>query len=155
LAPWQDDFFTSVIGHAVELGFTNAQPLLAWKSKFPVDRMVGDGYCWIQAPAYNLKVRDTATAAFYTTISQVYQKNFDSTFTKLACGSAAMATSLKLRTGEMVGYVSADGAASIIQPALAYSASANANGKKAWALFAARPFKPDYTSQPQFAIVPR
>jgi hypothetical protein len=62
LAPWQDDFFTSSIGHMVELGFTNAQPLLTWKSKFPVDRMVGDGYCWIQAPAYSLKVRDSCNA---------------------------------------------------------------------------------------------
>jgi hypothetical protein len=28
-------------------------------------------------------------------------------------------------------------------------------GKAAWALFAARPVKPDYRYAPQFAIVPR
>ena len=28
LAPWQDDFFTSAIGHAAELGFTKANALL-------------------------------------------------------------------------------------------------------------------------------
>lgn len=152
LAPWQDDFFTQSIGHMVELGFTRAQPLLAWKSKFVVDRMVGTGYCWIEAPAYSLKVRDTSTSPMYTTIGQVYTANGFPTST---CGSAEMGTALNLRAGEMVGYVSPDGAASIIQPALAYAAANNANGAKAWAQFAARPYKPDYTSQPQFAIVPR
>jgi hypothetical protein len=152
LAPWQDDFFTASIGHMVELGFTRAQPLLAWKSKFVTERMVGTGYCWIEAPAYSLKVRDSSTAPMYTTIGQVYQANGFSTAT---CGSAAMGTALNLRAGEMVGYVSPDGAASIIQAALAYATANNANGPKAWSLFAARPYKPDYTSQPQFAIVPR
>jgi hypothetical protein len=152
LAPWQDDFFTASIGHMVELGFTGAQPLLTWKSKFSVDRMVGTGYCWIQAPAYSLNVRATSTSSVYTTIGQVYEANG---FSTAACGSAAMGTALKLRAGEMVGYVTPDGAASIIQPALAYATANNANGAKAWSLFAARPFKPDYTSQPQFAIVPR
>jgi hypothetical protein len=152
LAPWQDDFFTASIGHMVELGFTRAQPLLAWKSKFSANRMVGDGYCWIEAPAYSLKVRASSTSPVYTTMRQVYEANG---FPTSACGSAAMGTTLKLRAGEMVGYVTPDGAASIVQPALAYGASSNANGQKAWAQFAARPYKPDYTSQPQFAIVPR
>jgi hypothetical protein len=155
LAPWQDDFFTSSIGHMVELGFTNAQPLLTWKSKFVVDRMVGEGYCWIQAPAYSLKVRDSASAPLYTTIGQVYTANFPAAFTQLACAGADMAVNLKLRVGDMVGYVTAVSSQSIMRPALAYAASANPNGKKAWDLYAKRPYQPDYAAEPEYAILPR
>jgi hypothetical protein len=66
LAPWQDDFFTSAIGHANELGFTNAAPLLAWKAKFPVDRMTAPGACWIDGSIYALNVRASSTAPYYT-----------------------------------------------------------------------------------------
>jgi YetA-like protein len=155
LAPWQDDFFTSAIGHMVELGFTRAQPLLTWKSKFVVDRMVGDGYCWIEAPAYSMKVRDSATAPVYSTIGQVYQANFPASFTQLACAGADMAANLKLRVGDMVGYVTAVSSQSIMRPALAYAAGVNANGKKAWDLYAKRPYQPDYAAEPEFAILPR
>ncbi len=155
IAPWQDDFFTQAIGHAVELGFTNAQPLLAWKAKFVVDRVAGSGFCWIQAPAYSLNVTSSSTAPLYTSIGQVYQASFDSTFTKLSCASAAMGTNLKLRTGETVGSQSTDGAQAHMQPALAYAAGVNANGPKAWSMFAARPYKPAFATSPQFAIVPR
>jgi hypothetical protein len=34
VAPWQDDFFTSAVGHLLELGFTKAKPLLDWKARF-------------------------------------------------------------------------------------------------------------------------
>jgi hypothetical protein len=155
LAPWQDDFFTQVVGRAVELGFSNAQPLLAWKTKFVVDRMTGTGFCWIQAPAYNLTVTSSSTAPLYTSIGEVYQASFATTFTQLSCASSAMATNLKLRTAETVGYMSTDGAQAIMQPGLAYAVGAHPNGAKAWSLFAARPFKPDFATGPQFAIVPR
>jgi hypothetical protein len=155
LAPWQDDFFTAMIGHMVELGFSRAKPLLTWKSKFVVDRMVGDGYCWIQAPAYSMKVRDTATSPLYTTIAQVYKANFPSTFTNLACASAEMAANLKMGVGAMTGYVTGESSQSIMRPALAYAASVNPNGKKAWELYAKRPFQPDYSVEPEYAIVPR
>jgi hypothetical protein len=43
-----------------------------------------------------------------------------------------------------------------MQPALAYGADALGDaGKKAWAQFMARSVKPDYSTGPQFAIVPR
>eukprot|EP01114_Cavostelium_apophysatum_P013154 TRINITY_DN3123_c0_g1_i3.p1 TRINITY_DN3123_c0_g1~~TRINITY_DN3123_c0_g1_i3.p1 ORF type:complete len:974 (-),score=92.97 TRINITY_DN3123_c0_g1_i3:1444-4365(-) len=154
LAPWQDDFLTSAIGHMVELGFTNAQPFLVWKSKFVVDRMVGAGYCWVQAPAYNLKVRDSYTAPFYTSIAQAYQAT-NPTTALLSCGSSALASALQVRTGEMVGTLSPIGQQGIMQPALAYAVSVNANGAKAWAQFASRAFKPDYTQEPNYAILPR
>lgn len=155
LAPWQDDFFTSSIGRMVELGFTRAKPLLTWKSKFVVQRMVGDGYCWIEAPSYSLQVRDSKTAPVYTTMRQVYQTNFGTALGKFACASAEMGAALKLRAGAMVGYVTANSSQSIMRASLAYSTPVNAQGPAAWALYAKRPFQPDYAKEPQFAILPR
>jgi hypothetical protein len=155
MSPWQDDFFTAVLGHVVELGFSNAQPLLAWKSKYAAERMVGTGYCWVEASLYSMKVRATTTSPMYTTMAQVYQANVPTDVLGLACGSAAMAGALKLRTGDMIGDFTTSGPQAIIQPALAYSVGATPNGAKAWALFAARPYKPDFAAEPQYAIVPR
>jgi hypothetical protein len=72
VAPWQDDFFTWSIGHLAELGFTQAQPLLAWKAKFPIGRMTAPGFCWIDASAYILAVRPSATSPLYGTFKDVY-----------------------------------------------------------------------------------
>jgi hypothetical protein len=68
-----------------------------------------------------------------------------------------MAAALKLSVGEMPGYSRAvSGYPSNMQPALAYGADALGDaGKKAWAQFMARSVKPDYSTGPQFAIVPR
>lgn len=157
ISPWQDDFFTSAIGHAAELGFTKADTLLAWKARFPISRMVGAGACWIDAAIYQMHVRGSATGPYYDTIAQAYASMHDATFTALQCGSSAMAAVLGLKVGEMTGYASsATGYPSNLQPALAYAATVGgAEGKSAWALFAARPVKPDYRYAPQFAIVPR
>ncbi|MDB5748661.1 MAG: hypothetical protein JWP72_3509 [Massilia sp.] len=156
VGPWQDDFFTSALGRTAELGYTKALPLLQWKATFPVERMVGDGACWIGAAMYTMKVRDSATAPIYATIGDVF-KNSAPFYATLPCGSAEMATALKLKVGEMEGYAtSAMGYPANMQPALAYAATASgAKGAAAWARFAARPVKPDYTKSPQFAIVPR
>jgi hypothetical protein len=67
-----------------------------------------------------------------------------------------MATSLKLKVGEMTGYsYGASGYPSNMQPALAYAAGTGTAGKAAWAQFQARTVKPDYAVEPQWAIVPR
>jgi hypothetical protein len=156
LAPWQDDFFTSAVGHTAELGFAGAAELLAWKAKFPIQRMTGDGFCWISATDYNLVVRDTATSPFYSTIGQAYQASHTPAFNALACAGSEMAASLGLSIGEMVGYSAvATGYPSNMQPALAYSAATGAAGKAAWQVFANRSVKPNYSTEPQFAIVPR
>lgn len=155
VAPWQDDFFTFAVGRLVELGFTRAQPLLEWKSKFVVERMAGEGFCWIEASAYSLKLRDSSNSPLYTSIAQVYQANNTPEFLQLECGSAAMGLSLKKRTGEMVESSSPDGGQAIMQPALAYSANVHNKGKDAWKIYMARPYKPNYVDQPQYAIVPR
>lgn len=157
LAPWMDDFFTSAVGHVAELGFPAARPLLVWKSKFPISRMNGQGACWVTGAIYNLKVRDSATAPFYTSIAQAWKASHTDDFLQLPCGSADMAHSLKLKVGEMSGFSgSPTGFPANMQPALAYSADAGgAQGARAWKSFLARSVKPDYGTSPQFAIIPR
>lgn len=157
MAPWQDDFFTSAVGHAAELGFAGAKGLLDYKTKFAIMRMTAPGACWIDGSIYSLNIRDTISGPFYTTMAQAYSANHTAQFAALECGSAAMAGSLGLAIGEMTGYsTSAMGYPSNMQPALAYGADVGGlSGKSAWAIFAARAKKPDYSSQPQFNIVPR
>jgi hypothetical protein len=156
-APWQDDFFTQAIGHVVELGFTKAQPLLAYKSKFVLGRMMDPGFCWILAANYSLKVRDTSTSPIYSNFADVYQKSIAPDVTSLTCGSAEMAAKLGVKVGEMPGYsYSNSGYPSNMQPALAYaSTSGAANGPTAWQKFMNRSVLPDYQNGAQFAIVPR
>ncbi len=181
MSPWQDDFFTWSVGHLTELGFTKAQPLLAWKAKFPVGRMTAPGYCWIDGSVYALAVRPTSSSPFYTTFSQAYQSTMradDGTplvnstgarYLDQACGSQAQAswrtqkdrddkaTRNAWAMGEMTGYAtSPSGYPSNMQPALAVAArSGIPNAQNAWNIFMARPVKPDYSTEPQWAIVPR
>jgi len=157
IAPWQDDFFTSAVGRAAELGFRKAAPLLRWKAKFPVARMTGKDSCWITAAMYAMRVRDTPTSPFYGTIGEAFARTPRPEAAGLACDSAAMASALKLRPGEMTGYSSsATGFPSNMQPALAYAVDALGEpGRKAWQRFMARSVKPDYGVAAQFAIVPR
>ena len=157
IAPWQDDFFTAAVGHTAELGFTKAAALLAWKSKFPIARMIGAGACWIDASIYAVVIRDTPTSPVYASIGQVYSVNHTPEFNALGCNSVAMATSLGLRVGEMNNYSSsAVGFPSNMQPALAYSADAGGKaGADAWALFMSRSVKPNYAYEPEWAIIPR
>ncbi|MGZ8318516.1 MAG: RIFT barrel domain-containing protein [Telluria sp.] len=156
MAPWMDDFFTQSLGYITELGFTKAAPLLAWKAKFPIDRMIGEGACWIDGAQYTLRVRDSDTGPFYTTIKQAYLASHTAEFGQLACGSQAMATALGVKVGEMAGYSEYEaGYPSNLQPALAYAAGISADGAKAWSVFNNRSVKPDYSRGPQFAIVPR
>ena len=157
IAPWQDDFFTAAIGHASELGFDKAKTLLQWKAKFPVSRMGGTGYCWIDASIYKMIVRDTPTSATYTDIATAYNKSETPAVLATTCASAAMANALGKRTGEMVGYAdSIDGFPSYLQGALAYSVDAGVPGANtAWSVFINRAIKPDYTGGAQFDILPR
>lgn len=157
LAPWQDDFFTSAAGHAVELGFEKALPLLTWKARFPVGRMLDPGYCWILGSIYNLHIRNTSTGPIFSTLGQAYLASNPAGVTSTACASDAMAQALGLGVGEMVGMGSSNtGFPSNMQPALAYSADSGiTNGENAWKVFMNRSVKPDYSRGPQFAIVPR
>ncbi len=57
----------------------------------------------------------------------------------------------------MAGYAgSTEGYPANLQPALAVAATSGiTNASQAWATFANRASKPDYSQSPQFAILPR
>ncbi|MES2316878.1 MAG: hypothetical protein V4631_05230 [Pseudomonadota bacterium] len=156
VAPWQDDFFTSAIGHTVELGYSKAKPLLAWKSLFPIGRMTAKDVCWISGAIYSLKIRDTASSPLYATLGEAFKVSTVD-LAGMPCAGTAMATALKLKVGEMTGYSdTVTGFPSNMQPALAYAAdSSGAAGAAAWTVFSNRSVKPDYSLGPQFSIVPR
>jgi hypothetical protein len=181
VAPWQDDFFTSSVGHLYELGFAEAKPILDWKAQFPVGRMTAPGYCWIDGASYSLTVRPGASSAFFTTFAEAFQATMrasDNTdlvnskgarYLDQACGSQAQAdwrtqydrdtgaARQSWKAGEMTGYASSTaGYPSNMQPALAMAATTGIpNAAQAWTLFIQRSVKPDYGTEPQFAIVPR
>lgn len=181
IATWMDDFFTWSVGHLDELGFTKAKPLLAWKAKFPVGRMTAPGYCWIDGAVYSLAVRSSATSPLFSTFSEAYlatMRNSDGTpminstgakYLDQACGSQAQAdwrtqadkdaktTRPAWVAGEMTGYANfAEGYPSNMQPALAVAATSGiSNAQTAWSIFINRSVKPDYSTEPQWAIVPR
>jgi hypothetical protein len=156
LAPWQDDFFTSAVGHAAELGFTKANTLLNWKVQFPIGRLVGAGACWNDAAIYSLDVLDQ-NGTFYTSIGQAYAASHSATIDALQCNSQGYASAMGIQVNEMANLGPFTmGYPANMQPAVAYAANAGgAQGKAAWAVFANRVNKPDYRYGPQFAIVPR
>jgi hypothetical protein len=157
LAPWQDDFFTSAVGHLAELGFKDAEPLLKWKARFPIGRMVGDGACWMVGANYTYTLRATSDSPFFDSIGEAYAATVGPETAALPCASSQMAAAVKQKSGDMGGYAGEPtGFPSNMQPALAYAADAGGEaGRKAWAQFMARSVKPDYGKSPQFAIVPR
>ncbi len=157
LAPWQDDFFTSTVGHLDEMGFTKAKPLLLWKSRFVIERMLATDTCWLNAASYTLLVRSSASGPFFDSMKEAWRATQGSTLSALVCNSGAMQTALNVKAGEMTGYSNAaTGYPSIMQSALAYAAQSDkARGMAAWDKFMRRSVKPDYTLGPQFALVPR
>ncbi|MEN3278633.1 MAG: hypothetical protein V7631_4423 [Massilia sp.] len=156
VAPWQDDFFTAAVGHVAELGFKDAEPLLRYKARFPIARMVGPGACWLAGANYTYTVRPSPSAPYFDTIAEAYAATVGLDAAALPCDSGHLATALDKKPGDMGGYSAAvTGFPSNLQPALAYAAGTGEAGRKAWAVFMARSVKPDYGRGPQFAIVPR
>ncbi|WP_143132975.1 DUF4214 domain-containing protein [Pseudoduganella namucuonensis] len=179
-APWQDDFFTWSFGYLAELGYAKAEPILRWKAKFPVGRMTALGYCWVEGAPYYMYVRNTTSRQIFATFAEAYAATFKEGAIKdddgnvvthplglpyltQPCGSQAQAdwrTAAGKRTwakGQMLGYAGSNlGYPSNMQPALAVAASSGIpNARAAWTIFANRSVKPDYSTGPQFAILPR
>lgn len=157
IAPWQQDFLNSVLDQLVRMQFKQAEPILEWFSKFPIERMIAPGYCWISGAIYSLTVRDSQSSPFYTTFRQAYDNSVSKAVRDAHCNSAEMAKALHLRhLGEMTGYAyEPTGFPSNMQPALAAAVDAGADGgEQAWKLFMSRTVKPNYANYPNFAIVP-
>jgi hypothetical protein len=138
---WQDDFFTWTAGYLIDLGFTSAFPLFEWKSKFILGRMATDEFCWLLASGYTMQVAGSNGAPF-SSFAQLFQQNYGS---KQCQGSV------------MDGYPEeATGFGANMQPALARIVDFGLSRSDiAWNRYMARNPKQDYSSSPQFAIVPR
>ena len=125
---------------------------------------------------YSLDVRPSTDAPIYATFAELFKVNFASTtnstnamYGGLACATQQMADwwtqkdkdtgtgGSAWKPGQMTGYAdSAEGYPSNMQPALAMAAeSGHAGAMDAWNVFIMRPVKPDYSTEAQFAIVPR
>ena len=169
-SPWMDDFFTWSIGFLVGLGYQEAEPLLRWKAKFPVQRMgfgapQATNYCWIFAATYHLLVAPDKDSPMFRTIDQAYDGTngqsipFGGGFNDggTACGSQEQADYLGLQLGEMPGYsASPAGFPSNLQIGLAAATESGiAGADQAWERFSHRANQPDYRNNPVFAIVPR
>lgn len=163
IAPSEDDFFTWSVDYVHELGDVNALALLRWKAKFPVGRMVAPGFCWILAPAYTLRVRNSEADDLFATFAQVYQATLPLKLVNppdqrnLKCASPEMAKALGLSTpGEMINHTEAtDGLSACLQPALAAAVDSRIPGADAaWKLFMSRPLRPDYSIEPGWDIIP-
>jgi hypothetical protein len=157
-----DDFFTWAVGNLVDLGFSDALPILAYKSKFPVGRMGGtngssNGYCFQAAPAYFHEM-GPAPDSLYASWAELYRNNDNGC--SAACQTTALAQCLgadpsdafSIRNGQTeTAYYYSE-----MQPALAVAVQ-HGFGTLAdhWRLFTAAVRRPDYASNPKFAIIPR
>ena len=164
MAPWQDDFFTWSIGYVQGLGDVDASKLLRWKGGFSVGRMTAPGFCYVLAAAYTLRVRAGAQTGFYPNFADIYDASLPgevkhpSQDHALKCASPEMATALGLgAAGEMVGGAALPNATPAhLQAALSAAVDGGTPGADAaWRLYQSRPIKPDYSSYPDWAIVPR
>ncbi|MGB7756405.1 MAG: hypothetical protein WBL23_10110 [Salinisphaera sp.] len=169
LAPWQADFFTWAVGHAAEQGMPGAKSFLDWLASFQIQRMTdwidkpSTGFCWLEASAYTLQLRDSRNSPIYGDMSQVYKANFPQ-LVGTQCNSSAMILRLNNNSSnthygqnEMVGFpTSPTGFPANFQIGLAMAVdSGDSNGAKAWQLFDSRSKKPDYSNYPNFAVEPR
>lgn len=164
MAVWQASFFTWSVGNLKDLGFAGAGKLLDWVGAFQVNLMTSPDFCWTQATTYQLQVRDSRESPIYTSIAELYRKNFPE-LQGVKCNSPAMWTFFDKNTSghykyakdQMVGYPgSPTGFPANFQIGLAAAADANIpNARKAWGIFVHRARHPDYSQEPQFAVIPR
>ena len=167
IAPWQDDFFTWATGHLAEEGWSGAGTLRNWSSLFQIGLMTDwlsngtQGYCWLLASAYDPQVLDSS-GKMLPSFTSVYQTNFP-TLTGLSCNTQPMVNALSTlegstyQLGEMVGYPSSPtGFPANLQIGLAAAADSSLpNAQQAWQIFQGRSVQPNYTDDPNFAVLPR
>ncbi|WP_157365554.1 hypothetical protein [Zooshikella ganghwensis] len=171
LSPWMDDFHAWSIGFLKDLGFAKASEVMDKRAKFSVGRMIDPGYCWIFAslqqgirvlePNNKAKVLDSFAQAFNKTTSiSLNSTPCDSQRILPLAESFSAAEDqipLQLNPGQMLGYAaSPEGFPANMQIALAAATDSNyPSASQAWSKFEQRSYKPDYSIEPQFAVVPR
>jgi hypothetical protein len=153
------------------LGFAGAAEFRNWLAPFEINLMTGwqtdptHGYCWLQASAYSLAVKD-GSGNWLPSFTAAYAATFP-TLVGLACNSPAMVAAMAelekqpWQIGQMHGYAnSATGFPSNLQIGLAAAADTGLpNAATAWSIFDSRSVKPTganaYNNYPNFAVIPR
>jgi len=164
IATWQQSFFTWAVGNLADQGFADADRFRNWVSRFQIGQMTAPGYCWEQASAYKIGIRDSQKAPFYDSFREVYEKSFpkmaamgcDASQVNSAIRSGGNRKKFNYPPGTMVGYPkSATGFVANFQIGLAAAAkSDNPDAAKAWSVFTKRNTRTNYSGSPQFAVVP-
>lgn len=154
---FMDDFFTSVLGQLVDMGFESARPMLEYKIRFPIERLIGEGVNWQSAATYSYRVRDNIGSPFYETIGEAFRETVGPEAAAVWDNDQAFATARKTKLGDIGNYsIFGTGFASNLQPAIAYAADyGGERGKEAWDKFMSRSVKANYTMGAQFNIIPR
>jgi hypothetical protein len=178
IATWMDDFLTWTFGYILGMGYTEAQPVFAWKSKFPIGRMTHSDMCSILAPSYWPYVKGDrylgGSSAFVNNWADwkraVILSHKDDAFRGTAditgreqelinapCGSQQMASILGLNVGEMIGWFDHLSYLANMQPALAVAVdhgmpNAQVAFDKVWN--SPNYALTDYREFPQFALWP-
>jgi hypothetical protein len=163
----------------VGLGFTDAQPVLAWKAKFPVGRLTDSSYCWKLASTNWVYAThrgypgDTNTGTFLTNWTD-WRRNVvyghdeslrgtnnisgqEANLFNAACASSQMNSILGIGSGEMIGWDGPDAYPANIQAAAAVAVEAGVpNAQQAFNVLTSRGSYPlsAYGSQPQWAVYP-
>jgi hypothetical protein len=179
LATWMDDFLTWTFGHIVGLGYTEAQPVLAWKGKFAVGRLTDPGMCWKLASTYWVNAThaglggDSNNGTYITNWTD-WRRNviYDSTDTMrgtntiigqeatlfgTTCASSQMNSILGIGSGEMIGWDGAEAYPANIQAAAAVAVEAGVpNAQQAFTVLTSRGAYPlsAYGDAPQWALYP-
>jgi hypothetical protein len=142
------------------------------------------GYCWIDATTQALIIRPVSPGPTYNTLSQAYIATFSNTdasinairnsnddvsigvgayagtpYLNYACASQQQADWRGFALNQMTGFANAPfGTPAILGAALAMladSSLAYPNAQTAWNQYLARSLKPDFSSEPEWALVPR
>lgn len=154
--PWQNDFFVIAYGRLVELGFTNAQTMRNWLSKFPVGRMGGNdgnsGMCahyatlyWLDAGISNGRGAPPPYV-YYSNFGDFYQANFP-TESQQPCPANGLMNASAYPTEATAYYAN-------LRAALAYAVDANVGTSGLWEKIKMMG-TPNYTTAPVWNIVPR
>ena len=179
IAFWQDDFFSWTMGALVDLGFDAAMPLVAYKARFPVGRMIDPGFCWVMASANWVSVEDASGMALFGDFAALYQaivatdpdairpewiadaiRSDTQAFFDAPCGGEVMGQLMGgLSAGTMIGYPDHPESYSMnIGPALAVAVDANIDGADlAWTTWRSRAndYSPSLDEAPHWGVVPR
>ncbi len=137
--PWMDDFFSWTVGYIFLMGYENIKPMALYKLAYPINRMIASN-CWLQAPRYTDELKDGNGEYFAS-----FEAYDDANVSAENCDGL-----------EMNGYPeSPTGYGANMQPALAVAVDLDVPGAlEAWIKYETRNPKQDYSSEPQFSVVP-